>query len=463
MRMISTRWKWIGSVLAAGVLYAGPAAAQPAPAPDVVPPAEAAAAAEEAPAEEAYVDPEMQSLKDRIADLELRLDEATTPKMAKFPVRFSGYADLGWFATTGDGSGLRQDYGYRHFPEESQFGWVFYGDIFATHVNSRGDAADLGELPGVNRFDSVNSEGHNTFLVNEVNFTTTAGLSDRAILVTSVNFLPRQGRDFTLGDFMEVDLAQLEWQPTEDQKTSVWFGKFESVFGIEYKTRKSNQRFGLTPSLVHRYTSGTNIGVKVRSKLFNEKIIVAAAATNGSFGVEEFHFNNEIDANDFKTLTGRLAGVLPLGNMKLEIGFSGQYGTTDFVPNGGDAAHLIGVDAELSSPRFAVRAQWMQGEMPGDDSARAYELDLHSSGYAEIAYLVTPMIGVLVRGDLRDARVALGDERLYLTKSWRATGGLRLVLNPRMLVKAEYLHNGEYGGVPNFANDVVTSSLVLSY
>ncbi len=414
-------------------------------------------------ADEAWVDPELQSLKDRIADLELRLDEATTPKMAKFPVRFSGYADLGFFATTGDGSGTRQDFGYRNFPEESQFGWVFYGDIFATAVNSRGDAADLGDLPGVRRFDSINSNGNSSFLVNEVNFTVTAGLSDRAILVTSTNFVPRQGRDFAYGDFIDVDLAQLEWQPTEDQKTSVWFGKFESVFGIEYKTRKSNQRFGLTPSLVHRYTSGTNIGVKVRSKLFNERIILAASATNGSFGIEQFHFTNEIDANDFKTLSGRVAGKLPLGSMNLEVGFSAQYGTTDFVPNGGDAMHLIGVDAELASPRFAVRAQWMQGDMPGDPDARAYELELKNAGYAEIAYLVTPMIGVLVRGDLRDARVWLGDERLYLTKSWRATGGLRLVLNPRMILKAEYLHNGEYGGVPSIPNDVVTSSLVLTF
>ena len=38
--------------------------------------------------------------------------------------------------------------------------------------------------------------------------------------------------------------------------------------------------------------------------------------------------------------------------------------------------------------------------------------------------------------------------RLYITKSWRATGGLRFVLSDRVVLKAEYLNNGEYGGIP---------------
>ena len=41
------------------------------------------------------------------------------------------------------------------------------------------------------------------------------------------------------------------------------------------------------------------------------------------------------------------------------------------------------------------------------------------------------------------------------------TGGVRVVVNPHIVVKAEYLHNEEYGGITEFDNDVVTSSLVL--
>jgi hypothetical protein len=31
------------------------------------------------------------------------------------------------------------------------------------------------------------------------------------------------------------------------------------------------------------------------------------------------------------------------------------------------------------------------------------------------------------------------------------------------VAKVEYLHNGEYGGVPQIQNDVFTSSLLLMY
>jgi hypothetical protein len=32
-----------------------------------------------------------------------------------------------------------------------------------------------------------------------------------------------------------------------------------------------------------------------------------------------------------------------------------------------------------------------------------------------------------------------------------------------MVVKAEYLHNEEYGGIAGFDNDVATSSMVLAF
>ena len=37
--------------------------------------------------------------------------------------------------------------------------------------------------------------------------------------------------------------------------------------GIEYRERKASQRFGITPTLIARYTTGTPLGLKVRSKL----------------------------------------------------------------------------------------------------------------------------------------------------------------------------------------------------
>ena len=54
-------------------------------------------------------------------------------------------------------------------------------------------------------------------------------------------------KDFRLGDSMDVDLAQIEWMPTADGKTSVFVGKVDSVIGHEYKSRKPPARFGITP------------------------------------------------------------------------------------------------------------------------------------------------------------------------------------------------------------------------
>ena len=36
-----------------------------------------------------------------------------------------------------------------------------------------------------------------------------------------------------------------------------------------------------------------------------------------------------------------------------------------------------------------------------------------------------------------------------------------MVFSERVVLKAEYLHNGEYGGIPQISNDVFTSSLVF--
>lgn len=92
-----------------------------------------------------------------------------------------------------------------------------------------------------------------------------------------------------------------------------------------------------------------------------------------------------------------------------------------------------------------------------------YSLDLKKGGYVEADVVVTPSLGVIGRAELRDAEVQQGTARLYITKSWRATAGLRFVLNPHAVVKAEYSHNGEYGGSPSIPNDVVTTSAVVSF
>lgn len=448
-----------------------PTTAAPEPTPDPVVPAPSDAAAEvmsdetgaAVAQEEVDLDAQAAELASKVEQLEQRLEAAEQSRRSNFPVKLTGYGDVGMFATQGDGTGLRRDIGHTMFPDHSDIGWVFYGDLLATQVNSRGDVADLGELPGVDRFDSVNSEGNTTFLVNELNLTVNAGLGPRALFTSSVNFTPRTGTEFRLGDSFDIDLVQVEYLPFADGKTSLFVGKFDSVIGHEYKTRKSAERFGITPSLLARYTTGTAVGVKARTKLIDDHLILAASVTNGSFGTEQFHFFNEVDTNSFKTISGRAAFRLPIGSGALEVGPSGQWGTQDGGSNEAGKMWLVGVDAELEISRVLVKAQWLRGKAPGEEFSMAYSLDLKSGAYLEANVIVTPLVGLLGRAEFRDAEVQQGMDRLYITKNWRSVVGVRLLFSPKAVVKAEYSHNGEYGDTPSIPDDVITSSVVMAF
>ncbi|HEX3901968.1 MAG TPA: hypothetical protein VH853_03900 [Polyangia bacterium] len=421
---------------------------------------------------------EIENLRQRIDELETRLDQTQQVATLRRPiVSVGGYVDFGFFVPQGTGVGVIQDEGpNRYFPQDAnRYAWVFLGDLLAPMVNSRGEPASLGNFPGVNRFDSVSSDGAPSFIVNEVNLTLNAALARNALATASVDFLPRSGSEFSLGDFMEVDIAQLEWMPTASGRTSIFIGKFDSVIGIEYRDRKSTQRFGVTPSLIARYTTGTPLGIKVRSKLGDdERVVIAAAVTNGSSSIEQFHFYDEIDSNSGKTLSGRVS-VRPFP-VDLQVGLSGSWGPQDHALDDNNAMWFVGADLLAHLGPLDIKGEWLKGGAPGetgpvyDPNHRPYGLALHYGGYLELDWMATPLLGLYARGGVRDADVWLGDpaslaggDRLYITREWRATGGVRVVVNEHIVAKAEYLHNGEYGGIPQIPDDVFTSSMVLSY
>ena len=411
---------------------------------------------------------EMQELKERLKQL-----EDAQVKKASSPLSINGYVDFGFFAPLGNhGVGFIEDVGQNTFPQYRNYGWTFLGDILSTAVNSRGEVADLGNPPGLDRprFDSIHSQGAPGFIVNEVNLRVGYALTDKAILRTSINFMPRSGMDFAMGDFMDVDLAEMEWVPTDDGKTSIFVGKIMPVFGIEYKDRKSDQRFGITPSLIQRYTSGPQLGVKVRTKLLNDWIIFAGSVTNDSSGTEQFHFQSEIDKNSGKTLNGRLALNIPIGDLvpfllghHLEIGASGEWGAQDWATDNSGKIWFAGVDLQYLSTSFMLKAQVIQGGAPGTVNDVAWHLQLHTSGYVELDILPWGFLGFMLRGENRDAFVALGSNRAYLTKGERLTVGARVVFSPHIVFKTEFLWNREYGGIPNFENNIFTNSLVMSF
>lgn len=394
--------------------------------------------------------------------MEARLAQAEQLlKNSQPTVTVGGYVDFGFFVPQGDGSGYREDIGHLWFPQYAgKFGWVFAGDILAPAVNSRGEVADLGSAPGVDRFDSINSRGAPGFILNEVNLTLRSAITPTALVKASINFTPRTGSNFALGDSFDVDIGQLEWLPTASQRTSIFVGKMESVLGIEYRDRKSDQRFGVTPSLIARYTTGTALGLKIRTKFGTDDwLVVAAAVTNGSNTTEQFHFYDEVDSNSGKTVSGRLAVRLPF---LTDVGLSGSYGPQDRATNNAHPMWFWGPDLMGHYGPVEVKAQWLKGHSDGDPTGDVYGLDLHGGGYLELDAMLSASWGILGRAEYRDAFIWLGTERAYITKSWRGTAGLRWVLTARAVVKAEYLRNGEYGKVPSIPNDVFTSSLVLS-
>ena len=461
--MIARR-KWAGPVLAAVWLLVRPALAQEEKpqAPSLPEDSDDGAAAP----------PETVSPEEQIAELKERVQRDEEERHKSAPaLTWNGYVDFGYFAPIGNGGvGWIRDSGNVSFPQYSNYSWVFLGDILGTPVNSRGEVASLGNAPGILRFDSVNSSGAGGFIVNEINLRPRYQLADNAILRASVNFIPRTGSDFALGDFIEADQAELEYLPTSDGKTSIFIGKTMPVFGIEYKEHRSDQRFGITPSLVGRYTDGPQLGIKVRSKLLNDWLILAGAVSNGSSTTEQFHFYSEVDQNWGKTLSGRAAVSFPVGHLlhnddKLEVGLSGEWGPQDRATNDSGKIWFEGLDLQYLNANFMFKAQLIRGGAPGlpDASSGVYGLKLHDSGYAEADWMILPQLGVMARAAVRDAIVTLGTDRIYITKQIQYTAGVRVVVNPHIMVKAEYLHNQEYGGVPSFLDDIFTSSLILGF
>jgi hypothetical protein len=67
------------------------------------------------------------------------------------------------------------------------------------------------------------------------------------------------------------------------------------------------------------------------------------------------------------------------------------------------------------------------------------------------------------RVDWRDALHRSGASFIYISQLLRVTAGLHFELGTAVIVKAEYTVNRELGRIPQFDDDVFTSSLVVRY
>ncbi|MDX2090667.1 MAG: outer membrane beta-barrel protein [Kofleriaceae bacterium] len=415
------------------------------------------------------VEDELAQTKDDNTYLEEKL-QALLPLTGKV----SGYVDVGAFVTSGNGAGTRADLAGVYFPEYAAAGvpgsWVFMGDPLSTMINSRGDVADTGESRAI-VFDPINSQGNSTALVNAVNLALFSGIGETGSATVSIDFLPR-ARDISdvgglfTGDFIDVKLAYGEWKPRlEKLDLALQAGKFDSVVGFEYRSLEAPDRLGVTPSLICRYTCGRPIGVKARAKI-DGKLIANVAVTNGSHFMETFTFSNETDANQMKTVAGRLSYVF---KDVFEIGASGAYGAQDLQPSDDVTQWHVGGDVHLEYKGIDFTAEYVKGKASGDTTeGNLANCDLapcldYQGAYGLLGYRLTNTFIPYARVDWRDALHEKGADFVYISDLMRVTAGIRAEIGTRVIAKIEGTLNRELGRVPQFPNDVVTSSLVIKY
>ena len=446
------------------VARAAPALAQLPPAPP--PPAEALAPAEP---DEAGDDASEASLVEQ----QIRQNEELVANRRQ-KLTFAGYVDFGYFATEGNGSGVTQDV-LHTYPGYAGYQWVFPGDLLAPAINSRGEVADLGDLPGVSRYDAIHSGGAPGFIVNEVNLRLRATPAPNAIITTSVNFTPRTGSNFSLGDMLDVDLAQLEWLPGEAQRTSIFVGKIESVLGIEYRQRKSDQRFGITPSLIARYTTGQSVGAKLFYRLqlapLWSALSINLAATNSGTFVDALQ-TPDISLTGVPVGSVRLGYELNLPRVQVKLGASGMYGVRNDQSDRSSRQMARGADLRVALFGIylnveAVMVDEDQGGPKTNDSGQfMLASGFHGRGiYGQLAYALVVDAGPLhkITPYARyEQRHAWFEGFTPLTVE-RTTLGVRVDLWESLIVKAELIVNRELAGAPNVANNVETTSVVYSW
>ncbi len=387
--------------------------------------------------------------------------------------RVGGYIDFGYFWVGGDGSGVRSDIGHVNFPQhedEIPDSWVFMGDPLSTAINSRGDPADTGESRQIT-FDGVDSRGKSSFLVNALNLSIFAGIGKYSAVEGLFDLVPR-GRDVAnpnglfLGDYLDIKLAYLRVSPpTKRFDLDIMAGKINPVMGYEYRIQEASDRLTVTPSLICRYTCGRPVGIKARARFLSSRSLIAALSlTNGSGFSEGFGFASDVDSNHFKTIASRLSYVIPVG-AGLEIGASGSFGAQDLQPSDSIYQWNYGVDLHLEIANLEFTTEFIHGDLRGESEAVGPACGLAPclefvGAYGLLAYRAQNWLIPYFRTDWRSAHHQSGASFVYHSDVLRFTPGFRFEFGTHVIMKIEYTVNRELGGVPQFPDDVFTTSVV---
>lgn len=417
---------------------------------------------------------ENERLRDEVEQLRADHDwvESRVEQVMPVTTRVSGYVDVGFFYVSGTGRGIkRDDLASPQFREYAYaYPWVFMGDPLSTAINSRGDPADVGDSQAV-KLNPIHSNGKSSALVNNVNVAFFAGIGDAFVVHALVDLLPRSRNVSVsdqngLGDYLDVKLGFVEWRPaTGSVNLVVSAGKVDSLLGYEYRGQEAPSRMTVTPSLICRYTCGRPVGLRATATLF-EHLDLGAAITNGSHVSEGFPFGSETDTNHGKTLAGKVAYRFDVGS-GLEIGASGAWGAQDFQGNDSVLQRHIGGHAHLEISGLEVTGEYVRGEAQGENDPSPGSAPCavtpcleYEGAYGLVAYRVNNWLVPYGRVDFRDALHRSGVNFVYISETLRGTLGVRLEASADLIAKVEYTRNQEMGRIPDFANDIYTSSIV---
>jgi hypothetical protein len=391
-----------------------------------------------------------------------RKDDATREQVKSLlPVlRFiTAFVDVGAFAVAGDGSGIRSDIGHIYFPKYAgRVGgeWVFMGDPLSTAVNARGEPSDTANSRSIDR-DTINSHGRPSVLVNSLGIGLTKAVRRDVVLRALAELLPRPGQDR-----VSVEIAAVDLRPYDDRNVTISIGKVDSVLGVEYRDQDPNRRLSVTPSLINRYLSGRPLGV--RAQYETDHANLSAALTNGDSFQTQFEAKDELKSNRLPTLSlhaqVRLHGI----GDGLEAGVSFALGPQDRQTSVDVLQWHTGVDARLHAGPWTATAEYVQGAKQGQ--TEMLPCDVTECLRYKGAYLLADRrIGRLrpyIRLDWRSAVHTSGTAFVYESHVWRSTLGVQWAVTSKILAKAEYVINRELDGIPQFPDDILTTSLVVA-
>ena len=195
----------------------------------------------------------------------------------------------------------------------NRYGWVFLGDLLAPAINTRGEVADLGEFARHRAVRQRRLRRRARLHHQRGQPDAERGAGATALATASVNFMPRSGarlqhrrlhRGRPRAAGMDADASRAD----VDLRRQVRLRHRHRV--PRAQGHPAFRHHALADRALHDRHADRRSRCAASSST-SDRVVIAAALTNGSSTTEQFHFYDEIDSNAGKTASGRLS-VEPL-------------------------------------------------------------------------------------------------------------------------------------------------------